>query len=107
MGDPLFVRTGRGMVPTAYGRLTRPQVRQLLALIHALPTPKSIPLHDMERTGLLRRMQDGELDLAFMSNGCGPEGLCAPPCPPGALCAWLSGGRPKVRALCPAGVGGK
>lgn len=43
LGDPLFVRTGHGMVPTAYGQLIQPHVRQFLALIHAMPTsPKGM-----------------------------------------------------------------
>lgn len=117
LGDPLFVRTSGGMVPTAYGQLIQPHVRQLLALIHALPMPASTPLADMERTlalsatdhaqrivvddlvrtlrrvaprvslkianiesaGLLRRMQQGELDLAFTSNSHVPEGLLSTP----------------------------
>ncbi len=29
LGDPLFVRTGHGMVPTAYGQLIQPHVRHL------------------------------------------------------------------------------
>lgn len=117
LGDPLFVRTGRGMAPTAYGQLIRPHVRQLLALVHALPLPKSIPLEDLDRTlsisatdhaqrivvdplvralrraaprvklkisniesaSLVRRMQEGELDLAFTSSGYVPEGLLSTP----------------------------
>ena len=117
LGDPLFVRTGRGMVPTAYGQLIQPHVRQLLALVHAMPMPTSIPLQDMERTlsisstdhaqlivvgellrelrsaaprvkvkisniesvGLVRRMQEGDIDLAFTSNGYLPEGLLSLP----------------------------
>ncbi len=112
-GDLLFVRTGHGMVPTAYGQLIQPHVRQLLAMVHALPMPTSIPLKDIERTlnisatdyaqriivgdllhalrgaaprvkvkisniesaSLVRRMQDGEIDMAFTSNGYVPEGL--------------------------------
>mgnify|MGYP003347413105 CR=1 FL=1 len=50
LGDPLFVRTGQGMVPTAYGQLIQPHVRQLLALIHAMPRPTSTPLEEIERT---------------------------------------------------------
>lgn len=50
LGDSLFVRTGHGMVPTAYGQLIQPHVRQLLALVHAMPMPTSIPLEDIERT---------------------------------------------------------
>jgi DNA-binding transcriptional LysR family regulator len=117
LGDPLFVRTGHGMVPTAYGQLIQPHVRQLLALIHAMPMPTSIPLEDIERTlsisatdhaqriivgdlirelrraaprvkvkisniesaGLVRRMQEGEIDVAFTSNGYVPEGLLSTP----------------------------
>jgi DNA-binding transcriptional LysR family regulator len=117
LGDPLFVRTGQGMVPTAYGALIQPQVRQLLALLHALPTPTSVPLAALERTlsisatdhaqriivgellrtlrhtaprvrvkvfniegaGLVRRMQAGEIDVAFTSNGYVPEGLMSIP----------------------------
>ena len=44
LGDLLFVRTSHGMVPTAYGQLIQPHVRQLLALIHALPLPTSLRL---------------------------------------------------------------
>lgn len=117
LGDPLFVRTGHGMVPTAYGQLIQPHVRQLLALIHAMPMPTSIPLEDIERTlsisatdyaqriivgdlirelrraaprvkvkisniervNLVRRMQEGEIDLALTSNGYVPEGLLSIP----------------------------
>ncbi|MGA0611290.1 LysR family transcriptional regulator [Caldimonas sp. KR1-144] len=117
LGDPLFVRTGRGMVPTAYGQLIQPHVRQLLALIHAMPMPTSAPLEDIERSlaisatdhaqriivgdlvrelrraaprvkvkisniesaGLVRRMQEGEIDVAFTSNGYVPEGLLSIP----------------------------
>jgi DNA-binding transcriptional LysR family regulator len=113
LGDPLFVRTGHGMVPTAYGQVIQPHVRQLLALIHAMPMPTSIPLEDIERTlgisatdlaqsiivgglirelrraaplvkvkvsniesaGLVRRMQEGEISVAFTSNSHVPEGL--------------------------------
>jgi DNA-binding transcriptional LysR family regulator len=113
LGDPLFVRTGQGMVPTPYGALIQPHVRQLLALLQAMPTPTSIPLAELERTlgisatdhaqrvivgdllrelraaaprvkvkifniesaSLVRRMQEGEIDVAFTSNGYVPEGL--------------------------------
>lgn len=50
LGDPLFVGTGRGMLPTTYGQLIQPHVRQLLALIHSMPMPTSIPLVDLTRT---------------------------------------------------------
>jgi DNA-binding transcriptional LysR family regulator len=117
LGDPLFVRTGQGMVPTPYGALIQPHVRQLLALLQAMPTPTSIPLADLERTlgisatdhaqriivgdllrelrraaprvkvkifniesaSLVRRMQEGEIDVAFTSNGYVPEGLLSTP----------------------------
>jgi DNA-binding transcriptional LysR family regulator len=117
LGDPLFVRTGHGMVPTAYGRLIQPHVHQVLALIHAMPMPTSIPLEDIDRTlsisatdhaqriivgdliralrraaprvkvkvcniesaGLVRRMQEGDIDVAFTSNGYVPEGLLSTP----------------------------
>lgn len=117
LGDPLFVRTGHGMVPTAYGQLMQPHVRQVLALVHAMPMPTSIPLEHMERTlsisatdhaqrlivgdlmralrrsaprvkvkianiesaGLVRRMQEGEIGVAFTSNSYVPEGLLSTP----------------------------
>lgn len=117
LGDPLFVRTGHGMAPTAYGHLIQPHVRQLLALIHSMPMPTSIPLEQIERTvgisatdhaqriivgdligelrraapgvkvkisniesaSLIRRMQEGEIDIAFTSNGYVPEGLLSTP----------------------------
>lgn len=117
LGDPLFVRTGHGMVPTAYGQLIQPHVRHLLALVHAMPMPMSIPLADIERTlsisatdyaqrivvghlirelsrvaprvrvkvsniesaGLVRRMQEGEIDVAVTSNGYVPESLLSTP----------------------------
>lgn len=117
LGDPLFVRTSHGMVPTTYGQLIQPHVRQLLALINALPMPAAIPLEDMERTlvvsatdhaqriivdglirelrraaprvrlkvcniesaSLVRRMQQGEIDVAFTSNSYVPEGLLSTP----------------------------
>lgn len=117
LGDPLFVRTGHGMVPTAYGQLLQPHVRQVLALIHAMPMPTSTSLEDIERTlsisatdhaqriivgdlirelrrvapqvkvkisniesaSLVRRMQEGEIGIAFTSNGYVPEGLLSTP----------------------------
>ena len=117
LGDLLFVRTSHGMVPTAYGQLIQPHVRQLLALIHALPLPTSLRLEDIERTvsisatdyaqriivgdlvralrraapkvkvkisniesaTLVRRMQEGEIDVALTSNGYVPEGLLSLP----------------------------
>src|SRR5688572_16576147 len=50
LDDPLFVRTHHGMVPTAYGQLIQPHVIQVLALVHAMPRPTSIPLEALERT---------------------------------------------------------
>jgi DNA-binding transcriptional LysR family regulator len=117
LGDALFVRTGQGMVPTPYAVLIQPHVRQLLALLQAMPTPNSIPLADLGRTfgisatdhaqriivgelirelrrtapgvkvkisniesaSLVRRMQEGEIDVAFTSNGYVPEGLLSTP----------------------------
>lgn len=117
LGDALFVRTGHGMVPTAYGLLIQPHVDQVLATLHAMPMPTSIALQDMERTlsisatdhaqhivvgeliralrvaaprvkvkvsniegaSLLRRMQQGEIGVAFTSNGYVPEGLVSMP----------------------------
>lgn len=117
LGDPLFVRTGHGMTPTTYGQLIQPHVRQLLALVHAMPMPASIPLVNLERTlsisatdlaqhivvgelihqlrreaprvrvkisniesaGLLRRMQEGEISVAFTTNAYVPEGLLSTP----------------------------
>lgn len=117
LGDPLFVRTGHGMVPTAYGELIRPHVSELLARLQAMPRPGSVPLAQMERTlgisatdhaqrlivgeliqalrreaprvrvklsniestSLVRRMQEGEIGVAFTSNGYVPEGLLSIP----------------------------
>jgi DNA-binding transcriptional LysR family regulator len=117
LGDPVFVRSGHGMVPTAYGQLIRSHVHQVLALVHAMPMPASISLGDIERTlsisatdhaqriivgdlirelrrvaprvkvkvsniesaSLVRRMQQGEIGMAFTSNGYVPEGLLSTP----------------------------
>jgi DNA-binding transcriptional LysR family regulator len=105
------------MAPTAYAQLIQPHVRQLLALVHAMPMPASIPLVTLERTlsisatdhaqriivgelihqlrreaprvkvkisniesaSLVRRMQEGEIGVAFTSNGYVPEGLLSTP----------------------------
>jgi DNA-binding transcriptional LysR family regulator len=117
LGDPLFVRTGQGMVPTAYGQSIRPHVQQVLTLVHAMPMPTSIALQDIERSlsicatdhtqrlivgdlirelrraaprvrvkvsniesaSLVRRMQEGDIDLALTSNSYVPEGLQSTP----------------------------
>lgn len=117
VGDPLFVRTGHGMVPTSYGLRIQPQVNQVLELVNAIPAPASVPLDAIERVlnisatdhaqriivgeliralrkvaprtrvkvsniesaTLVRRMQQGEIDVAFTSNGYVPEGLVATP----------------------------
>lgn len=117
LGDPLFVRTGHGMAPTVYGQVIQPHVSQLLALLHAMPMPTSIPMEEIERTlsfsatdhaqriivgdlmrelrrvaprvkvkvsniesaALVRRMQEGDIDMAFTSNGYVPEGLLSTP----------------------------
>ncbi len=113
LGDPLFVRTGHGMVPTAYAQGIRAQVEQILQLVSALPAAGAPALAELERTltlcatdytqqivlpgllaalrahaprvrvlvaniegaALLRRMQQGEVTLAFTSSGYVPEGL--------------------------------
>jgi DNA-binding transcriptional LysR family regulator len=97
--------------------LIQPHVRQVLALLNAMPAPGSIPLAELERTlgisatdftqriivldlvrelrrvaprvkvkifniegaGLVRRMQEGEIDVAFTSNGYVPDGLLSNP----------------------------
>lgn len=117
LGDPLFVRAGHGMVPTAYARQIAPQVEQVLALLHAIPGPGAVPLAQVERTlsisatdhaqlvivpdlvralraaapqvrlkvwpiesgNLVRRMQQGEIDLAFTSASHVPPGLVSTP----------------------------
>jgi len=117
LGDPLFVRTGHGMVPTSYGLLIQPHVHQVLELVNAIPAPTSVALEDVERTlsisatdhaqliivgdiirelrkvaprvrvkvsniesaSLVRRMQQGEIGVAFTSNGYVPEGLLSTP----------------------------
>lgn len=50
LGDPLFVRTGHGMAPTAHARQIRGQVEQVLALVHAIPRAGELSLQDLERT---------------------------------------------------------
>ena len=115
--DPLFVRTGHGMVPTSYGLLIQPHVLQVLELVNAIPPATSVSLENLERTlsisatdhaqriivgdlvrelrqvaphvrvkvsniesaTLVRRMQQGEISVAFTSNGYVPEGLVSTP----------------------------
>jgi DNA-binding transcriptional LysR family regulator len=115
--DPLFVRTGHGMVPTSYGLLIQPHVLQVLELVNAIPPATSVSLENLERTlsisatdhaqriivrdlirelrqvaphvrvkvsniesaTLVRRMQQGEIGVAFTSNGYVPEGLLSTP----------------------------
>lgn len=117
LGDPLFVRTGHGMVPTSYGLLIQPHVLRVLELVNAIPAATSVPLESLERTlsisatdhaqriivgdlvrelrrvaphvrvkvsniesaTLVRRMQQGEISVAFTSNGYVPEGLVSTP----------------------------
>lgn len=117
LGDPLFVRTGHGMVPTSYGLQIQPQVLQVLELVSAIPAATSVSLANMDRTlsisatdhaqriivgdlirelrqeaphvrvkvsniesaTLVRRMQQGEISVAFTSNGYVPEGLVSTP----------------------------
>jgi DNA-binding transcriptional LysR family regulator len=117
LGDPLFVRTGHGMVPTSYGLLIQPHVLQVLELVNTIPEATSVSLENLERTlsisatdhaqriivgdlirelrqvaphvrvkvsniesaTLVRRMQQGEISVAFTSNGYVPEGLVSTP----------------------------
>jgi DNA-binding transcriptional LysR family regulator len=115
IGDPLFVRTGHGMVPTSYGLLIQPHVLQVLELVNAIPAATTVSLENLERTlsisatdhaqriivgdlirelrapqvrvkvsniesaTLVRRMQEGEISVAFTSNGYVPEGLVSTP----------------------------
>jgi DNA-binding transcriptional LysR family regulator len=117
LGDHVFVRTGHGMVPTAYGLSIQPYVVQVLELVNAIPAATSVSLDDIERTlgisatdhaqrlivgdlihelrqvaprvrvkvsniestTLVRRMQQGEISVAFTSNGYVPEGLVSMP----------------------------
>ena len=113
----MFVRTGQGMAPTAYGRLIQPHVHEVLALVQAIPMPATTSLRDVDRTlsisatdhaqriivgelirelrraaprvkvkvsniettSLVRRMQEGDIGVAFTSNGYVPEGLLSTP----------------------------
>jgi DNA-binding transcriptional LysR family regulator len=105
------------MVPTSYALLIQPHVHQVLSLVSAIPSPRSVSLHEIERTlsisatdhaqriivgdllrelrqvaprvrvkisniesvSLVRRMQQGEIGVAFTSNGYVPEGLMSTP----------------------------
>jgi DNA-binding transcriptional LysR family regulator len=115
--DPLFVRTGHGMVPTSYALQVQPHVLQVLELVNAIPAATTVPLEQLDRTlgicatdhaqriivgdlirelrqvapgvrvkvsniesaTLVRRMQQGEISVAFTSNAYVPEGLLAKP----------------------------
>jgi len=50
LGDPLFVRTGHGMVPTPYALRIRAQVQQVLQLVRAIPAARQPALHTLEQT---------------------------------------------------------
>ncbi|HEX8614637.1 MAG TPA: LysR family transcriptional regulator [Telluria sp.] len=115
--DPLFVRTGHGMVATPYARLIEPHIEQVLVSISAIPLPDSVTPAQIERTlaisatdytqqvivgplirelrasapkvkiivsgievnNLTQKMQRGEIDLAFTSDGYVPVGLISEP----------------------------
>ncbi|OGB27145.1 MAG: transcriptional regulator [Burkholderiales bacterium RIFCSPLOWO2_02_FULL_57_36] len=50
LGDPLFVRTGHGMLPTPYARLIQPHIHQVLVHINGIPLPESVTPEKIERT---------------------------------------------------------
>ncbi|TGG92831.1 LysR family transcriptional regulator [Natronospirillum operosum] len=50
LGDPLFVRSGHGMVPTPYARSIQPHVHQVLEHLNAIPRPASLDLGQLDRT---------------------------------------------------------
>ncbi|WP_374363372.1 LysR family transcriptional regulator [Pseudoduganella danionis] len=117
LGDPVFQRSGHGVVATAYGQQIRGHIDQLFALISSMPKPSDEPLESMVRSlsisatdytqlilvdplfrqlrvrapqvklklsniesfNLNRRLQTGELDIAFTSSGYVPEGLMSTP----------------------------
>ncbi|TQV76065.1 LysR family transcriptional regulator [Exilibacterium tricleocarpae] len=113
MGDPLFVRTGHGVVPTPYAKLIEPHIRGVLNSLNNIPLPNSGNPGEIERTlvvsatdytqeviigpllktlrksapkvkvivvnievaDLIRKMQQGDIDLALTAGGYVPEGL--------------------------------
>jgi DNA-binding transcriptional LysR family regulator len=115
--DPLFVRTGHGMLATPYARSIEPHIRQVLAGIGAIRLPDALAPEQVERTlaicatdytqqvilgplirdlrmvaprvrfivsgievhHLTQKMQQGEIDLAFTSDGYVPLGLVSEP----------------------------
>ncbi|ATQ78100.1 transcriptional regulator [Massilia violaceinigra] len=115
--DPLFVRTGHGMVATPYARLIEPHIEQVLVRINAIPLPDSVTPAQIERTlaicatdytqkvilgpligelrvlapkvkiivsgievvNLNQKMQRGDIDLTFTSDGYVPAGLISEP----------------------------
>jgi DNA-binding transcriptional LysR family regulator len=115
--DPLFVRTGHGMVATPYARLIEPHIHQVLAGISAIPLPDTVVPEAIERTlaicatdytqqvivgplmrdlrvaapkvklivsgiavhHLTQKMQQGDIDLTFTSDGYVPVGLVSEP----------------------------
>ena len=59
LGDPLFVKSGRGIVPTRYAFQTGPHVRQILYDMHSLAsggppfTPETTEFTDIMQRGLM------------------------------------------------------
>jgi len=50
LDDPVFVRAGRGMVPTAYGQELAIPVEEILAKLQTLPLKGDLDLQTLERT---------------------------------------------------------
>ncbi|MDM5179776.1 LysR family transcriptional regulator [Massilia sp. DJPM01] len=50
LGDPLFVRTGHGMLATPYANLIEPHIHQVLVRLHAIPLPDSATPETISRT---------------------------------------------------------
>jgi len=48
--DPLFVRTGHGVVPTPYAKLIEPHIQKVLTQLNQIPLPHSITPSEVERT---------------------------------------------------------
>jgi DNA-binding transcriptional LysR family regulator len=126
LGDPVFQRSGHGVVATAYGQQIRGHIDQLFALISSMPKPSDEALESMVRSlsisatdytqlilvdpllrqlrvrapqvklklsniesfNLNRRLQTGELDIAFTSSGYVPVGLMSTLYLPRNMYAW-------------------
>lgn len=48
--DPLFVRSGHGMTPTAYAAVLESHVQNILSSFNQIPLPDSMTPHETERT---------------------------------------------------------